>query len=103
MLAQLPLVPRVSEAEKVYVAVSATETRAEGPRTATIDPGYGRRFAAENTRPRVTISNPYLDLAVALFDPKVKLPCTGDGGLVVARTTARRASRVSVMARTAEG
>jgi hypothetical protein len=84
VLAQRPLVPRVSEAEKVYVAVSATEKRAEGPRTATIDAGYGRKFAAENTRPRVTISNHYLDLAVALFDSKVKLQCTGDGGLVVA-------------------
>lgn len=84
VLAQRPLVPRVSEAEKVYVAVSATEKRAEGTRTATIQQGYGRKFAAENTKPRVTISNPYLDPATTLFAEKVKLQCTGDGGLVVA-------------------
>ena len=84
VLAQRPLVPRVSEAEKVYVAVSATEKRTEGPRTATIQQGYGRKFATENTKPRITISNPYLDPATALFAEKVKLQCTGDGGLVVA-------------------
>jgi hypothetical protein len=75
---------RVSEAEKVYVAPKATEKVAEGPRTATIAPGYGRKFAPENTKPRVTISNPYMDPATALFAEKVKLACTADGGLVVA-------------------
>lgn len=84
VLAQRPLIAPVSDAEKVYVAVSATEKRADGPRTATVEPGYGRKFAAANTKPRVTISNPYLDPATALFAEQVKLQCTADGGLVVA-------------------
>lgn len=84
VLAQRPLIAPVSEAEKVYAAVSATEKRADGPRTATVEPGYGRKFAAANTKPRVTISNPYLDPATALFAEQVKLQCTADGGLVVA-------------------
>lgn len=84
VLAQRPLIAPVSEAEKVYVAVSATEKRADGPRTATVEPGYGRKFAAANIKPRVTISNPYLDPATALFAEQVKLQCTADGGLVVA-------------------
>jgi len=84
VMAQRPIVPRVSEAEKVYVAVQATEKVADGPRTATIQQGYGRKFATENTKPRITISNPYLDPATALFAEKVKLQCTADGGLVVA-------------------
>lgn len=84
VLAQRPLIPPVSEAEKVYVPVAATEKVADGPRTATIDAGYGRKFAAANTKPRVTISNPYMDPARALFAEKVKLQCTADGGLVVA-------------------
>ena len=73
----------VSEAERRYVAPSATARVAEGPRTATLAPGYGRKFSAENTAPRVTISNPFLDPAKPLFARAEALHCMADGGVVV--------------------
>jgi hypothetical protein len=73
----------VSEAEKRYVAPQATTLIAEGPRTATPNAGYGRKFAAETTLPLVTISNPYMDPATPLIADAKDMVCTADGGLVV--------------------
>lgn len=66
-----------------YVAPAATERVAEGPRTATLDPGYGRKFSAANTRPRVTISNPFMDPARPLFARAEAMQCASDGSVVV--------------------
>ena len=73
----------MSEAERRYVAPRATERVAEGPRTATLAPGYGRKFSAENTAPRVTIPNPYLNPARPLFARAEALQCMADGGVMV--------------------
>jgi len=82
----LPLIGRATSHGQgsAFVAASATEPIADGLRTATLDPGYGRKFAAENTRPRVTVSNPFMNLQRPLFADAPKLHCTADGGLVVA-------------------
>ena len=80
--AQVPAV-RTSEAERRYVAPQAIEQVATAPRTATLSPGYGRKFAAENTKPAVTISNPYMDPARPIFAKVEHMECTADGGLVV--------------------
>ncbi|MEP7118851.1 MAG: hypothetical protein ABI880_14775, partial [Acidobacteriota bacterium] len=82
MTAQVPAV-RTSEAERRYVAPHAFERVATGPRTVTLSPGYGRKFAAENTRPTVTISNPYMNPARPIFAKVEHMECTADGGLVV--------------------
>lgn len=73
----------MSDAERRYVAPRATERVADGPRAATLSPGYGRKFAAENTKPRVTVSNPFLDLAVPLFAAAESMQCMADGSLMV--------------------
>lgn len=63
--------------------VEATARIAEGPRTVTIQPGYGKKFSTENTRPQITITNPFMDPARPLFAEKAKLQCNSDGSLVV--------------------
>lgn len=66
-----------------FVAPAATDRVAEGPRSATLEPGYGRKFATENRRPRVTISNPFMDPARPLFATAESLQCASDGSVVV--------------------
>ena len=73
----------MSEAERRYVAPAATQKLADGPRTATPEPSYGKKFAAENTKPRVTISNPYLDPGTPLFAKAEALQCLADGSVMV--------------------
>ena len=66
-----------------YVAPEATARVADGPRTATVAPAFGRKFSPENTRPRVTISNPYMDPARPLFARAESLQCAPDGSVIV--------------------
>lgn len=66
-----------------FAGVEATTIVDPAPRTATLEPGYGRKFAAQNTRPRVTIVNPYMDPAKPLFAERPHIQCRADGGLVV--------------------
>jgi hypothetical protein len=66
-----------------HEAPAATEKVADAPRTATVQPGWGRKFSAENTRPTVTIANPYMDPARPLFARAESLRCAADGGVVV--------------------
>jgi hypothetical protein len=66
-----------------YVVPTATEKVADAPRTATLQPGSGRKFSAENTRPTVTLANPYMDPARPLFARADSLRCAADGSVVV--------------------
>ncbi len=66
-----------------FVAPARTERVADGARTATIDAGYGRKFSAGNTRPRVTISNPYMDPQRPLFARAESVQCAADGRVIV--------------------
>lgn len=72
-----------SDAERRYVAPAATQKVADGPRTATLEPGYGRKFAEANTKPLVTISNPFLDPGKPLFARAEALQCLADGSVMV--------------------
>lgn len=73
----------VSDAEKRYRAPQATERLADGPRPATPESGYGKKFASQTTLPLVTIANPYMDPARPLIADATHMVCTADGGLVV--------------------
>jgi len=73
----------MSDAERRYMAPAAREKVADGPRTATLEPGYGKKFAADNTKPRVTVSNPFLDLTRPVFSEARSLQCMADGGVMV--------------------
>lgn len=66
-----------------FVAPAANERVATAPRTATVQAGWGKKFAAENTRPTVTIANPYMDPAKPLFARAESLRCAADGSVVV--------------------
>jgi hypothetical protein len=66
-----------------FVAPAASEKVADAPRPATPDAGWGRKFATENTRPTVTIANPYMDPARPLFAKAESLRCAADGSVVV--------------------
>ena len=66
-----------------FVPPARTDKVADGARTATIDAGYGRKFAVENSRPKVTISNPYMDPQRPLFAKAESLQCAADGRVIV--------------------
>lgn len=67
-----------------FVPPARTEKVAEGLRTATLDSSsYGRKFAVENTRPKVTISNPFMDPQRPFFARAESIRCAADGRVVV--------------------
>lgn len=66
-----------------FVPPARTDKVADGARTATIDAGYGRKFAVENSRPKVTISNPFMDPQRPFFARAESIRCAADGRVVV--------------------
>ena len=66
-----------------FVPPARTEKMADAPRTASLEPGWGKKFAAENARPKVTISNPYMDPQRPLFAKAESLQCAADGRVIV--------------------
>lgn len=66
-----------------FVPPALTEKVSDALRTATIDAGYGRKFATANTRPKVTISNPYMDPQRPFFAKAASLQCAADGRVIV--------------------
>ena len=75
---------RVSEDEKVYVAVQATTKVADGPRKIYLDPKYGSKFSSTaSIQGEVTITNPFMDPARIVLVKSSALVCTADGGLIV--------------------
>ncbi|MFN7979182.1 MAG: hypothetical protein U0P30_13690 [Vicinamibacterales bacterium] len=67
-----------------FVPPARTEKVADGMRTATLDASsYGRKFAVENTRPKVTISNPFMDPQRPFFARAESIRCAADGRVVV--------------------
>lgn len=66
------------------VIPTRTDKVADGLRTATIDVStFGRKFSAENTRPTVSISNPYMDPLQPFFARASSLRCAADGRVIV--------------------
>jgi len=75
---------RVSDAEKVYVALQATTRVAEGPRKTYLEPTFGNKFvSAPSIQGEVTVTNPFLDTAKIYFVKAAALHVTADGGLIV--------------------
>lgn len=88
LLWPLTLVPAVLVAGQPRVAVpfvppALTEKVADALRTATLEPGWGKKFSAENTRPKVTISNPYMNPQRPFFARAASLRCAADGRVIV--------------------
>ncbi len=66
-----------------FVPPTRTEKVADAPRTATTGPGWGQKFSTENTRPRATIANPFMDLQRPFFAKAESLQCAADGRVIV--------------------
>lgn len=73
---------RFSDAEKAYVPAQATTRVAEGPRSAKVEPSFGRKLVTPGHE--VTITNPYLDVQQVFFATIVEMHYAPDGALIVA-------------------
>lgn len=82
-LAPVALLARQPRIPVPFVPPARTEKVADGPRTASLAPGWGRKFAADNPRPMVTIANPYMDPQRPLFAKAESLQCAADGRVIV--------------------
>lgn len=80
----LPAAPMAGrQRSSAFVPPSATTRVADAPRTATLSSGYGQKFSADNTRPVVTVVNPYMDVKRPLFAKVESLQCAFDGRVIV--------------------